>query len=130
MPELPKEPENPPHHFPLETIFPGIHAERPDISEADAQAFLSSGHKVGKGFDPLDPEIRADLIDCPPKEFVEFKVEPIPAPIAAMLAELSTDAEKQPGALAVTEYADGYLKLPPHLRTILLPGKELWIWPA
>lgn len=120
--------------FPMEAIFPGIHKERPDIAAADAEAFLAYGHKVDDGSDPLDPAVRARLIDIPPAGFTPFHVDPVPPVLAARIAGLPDDWEKRtethPAALAITGDATALFRLPPHLGCILLRSKELWVWPA
>lgn len=114
--------------FPMEAIFPGIHAKRPDIAAQDAEAFLAYGHKQG-GFDLDDPDIRAQFLDGP--KFITFKVKPRQS-IQQLLNGLPEDWEDRPEchaqALAITDAVDKLYNLRKRgLAAMILEDNELWI---
>ena len=118
--------------FATEAVLgPGLDRINPALAAKDAEDFLAYGHNLD-GFDLADPEVRAWL-DLPPDRFTRFMVHPktVPAEIAEQLTLLPPDWEENPDwhpvAIAATDFADGFFKLPPHLATTLFPGKELWI---
>jgi hypothetical protein len=119
---------NPPNPFPMEAIFPGIHKERPDIAQADAEAFLAYGHKQD-GFDLDDPCIRAQFLDGP--KFITFKVKPHPS-IQKLIDGLPEDWEEREDrhaqALAITDAVNALYALRKRgLTAMILEDKELWI---
>lgn len=96
------DPDPQPPAFPLEAIFPGLHAERPDIAEAEGLAYLAHGHKP-IGFDLADPSMRASLLDCNP--FVDFAIRPVPDFVQKWIDELpgGDDWQNNPDSFALAE---------------------------
>ena len=117
--------------FPIEFLFPGTHAKRPDIAAREAEQFLAYGHKLDGGFDPHDPQVRGELIDVPPDEFGEFKIKPLTPDLQKRLDALPADWESHPAmhaiAYAITAAAAIHYALPAHLCCIL-ENKEIWVW--
>jgi len=112
----------------MEAIFPGIHKLRPDIAQADAEAFLAYGHKQD-GFDLDDPAIRAEFLDGP--DFIRFKVKP-PESIQAQLEALPENWEDREEcharALAITDSVDKLYDLRKRgLASLIVQNRELWI---
>lgn len=113
--------------FPIETLFPGIHAANPEVAEADGWAHLLHGHRPA-GFDLSDPTARTKLLDGPAAEFVAFQLVPVPAPFDARLAEVG-DLGTDPRTVKITDDLATYLALPAHLCVIVSPENEVWIYP-
>jgi len=115
--------------FPLETIFPGIHAERPDIAACEAETFLAYGASP-KGFDSSDPDVRA-WIDGPPEKFVDFHIAPVPEVFTLRLSALPDDWDERPecnpAADALMDEMTAHLRLPAHLVVRILEDKEAWV---
>ena len=117
--------------FPLEAIFPGIHARRPDIAAMEAELFLAYGHKCD-GFDLDDPEVRAQFVDCPPEKFDWFQVKPT-TELQARIDQLPENWERRKarGPIAAADQiaadAAAYYRLPAHLMCAILNGRLLYV---
>lgn len=124
----------PPPAFPLETIFPGIHAARPDIAEGEGEAYLAHGQTLRERYDPADPTDRTAAIDVPAEQFVEFPIEPLDAGLRVQLDKIPVTWEADGRRAEVEQWcadAATHYKLPPHLQVIIVrDGKqwEAWVW--
>ena len=114
--------------FPIEAMFPGTHAARPDIAAFEAEQFLAYGAKpAGMALD--DPFI-LDLLTNAGAEFIEFQVAPVPPEWTAL-----TDALPDWRADGAADVADAILvdlrrrvpALRPDLVVAIMEEKEIWI---
>jgi len=116
--------------FPIEAIFPGTHAERPDIAAAEAEAFLEHGYKP-RGFDISKPDVKAALLTRKP--FVSFQINPLPPHIEAELEKLPDDWEARGGysenEVTISELVRKHYDIPAHLLPVV-DGKGIWVIPA
>jgi hypothetical protein len=129
-PRFPIE-EQPSTAFPIEAIFPGTHARRPDIAEAEAEVFLAHGSSP-PGFSLADPDIVRWLTD-PAREFIDFQIAPVPSEWAALIATQLGGYEwhdKRADGVAATLTADLAWRVPglrPDLEIRILEEKEPWV---
>ncbi|MEA3209045.1 MAG: hypothetical protein QOE70_2102 [Chthoniobacter sp.] len=123
--------KQPPPAFPIEAIFPGIHAERPDIAAAEGEAFLEHGHKT-PGFDLAgDPSVRVAMLNVPRDSFIDFEVRPIPSPLKERIVALPRNWQEDETTFAEVESllctAEQQLAIPAHCYATLTEQKQLWI---
>lgn len=105
---------------PIETIFPGLSAVRPDVAGADAEIFLHHGAKR-TGFDLADGAVRRRLLGARP--FVSFVLNPLPAELRARLEALPADWEartdRHAEAIALAQAIERHYALPAGFCVIL-----------
>lgn len=115
--------------FPLETFFPGIHAERPDIAAFEAEQFLAHGSGP-RGFSLDDPDVRRWLTD-PAHQFIDFQVSPLPPEWTALTNTLPDWEHPAASTVADAILADLRVRVPglrPDLTAYILEEKEVWIY--
>ncbi len=115
--------------FPLETLFPGIHAARPDIARHEAETFLEHGAAPG-GFDLDDPAVRMRLLTGPGL-FVEFRIHPLPSALAALVNVLPHDWQERPECHGIAEHINECIEklygLQPDFYVSLNERREAWV---
>lgn len=114
--------------FPLETLFPGIHAARPDIAAHEAETFLEHGSKPA-GFNLQDPATRAQLLGSP--DFIAFQIAPLQSDLAARVAALPPDWQDRPEtyteAEAINTAIEQHYRLAPRFYVSLNDRREAWV---
>jgi hypothetical protein len=95
-----------------------------------AEGFLNHGTEPD-GFDMNDPKVRAELVNRPLKEFVDFEVNPVPPELAAMLEKLDEAPDYEAAYSAICAAAEALYQLPPGLICTIYPSppkNALWIF--
>lgn len=127
---MPTPNDTPNDAFPLERLFPGIHAARPDIAAYDAEVFLEHGCKP-RGADLRDPELRRRLLEGP-GEFVAFQIVPLPPEIASRVAALPENwqerTETHAEAEALNTAIEEHFALAPLFYVSLDENREAWVF--
>lgn len=116
--------------YPVESLFPGIHAEMPDLARREAEQFLEFGARDG-GVDLANPEVRANLLGRKP--FVSFQLRALPATIERRLAALPENWERlaqfEAEATAIEVAVNEHYALPAQFSAMIVENKEVWISP-
>ena len=114
--------------FPLEAIFPGLHAERPDIASKEAEDFLAHGSGP-RGFPLDDPDARRWLTD-PAWSFIDFQIAPVPPEWTVRLANLASWEHSDADTVGAALTADLAARVPgmrADLTIRILEDKEVWV---
>lgn len=113
--------------FPMEVLFPGIHAARPDIAAQEAENFLAFGS--GPTGSPLDAAAIRHLTG-PAEQFIDFQVNPLPAEWKAIVdavPDWAHPAAEEAARLLLVDLRRRVPGLRPDLTVWIEEANQVWI---
>ena len=117
--------------FPIESIFPGIHAEKPEVAEHEAWMFMKYGAKSETGIDLSNPATRRAIFESSEKDFQDNIIHPLPPEITDALSKIPDDwmdhKESCDALEEINVAIEKYYDVPPHLYVSINEWKEAWI---